>query len=80
MLIIGSTSSKLILIVYVVGEVPTNPLLIVILTTLLPVVKVNEDIFDDISTFEPSVTVVESILALASWYEILTVDELALKL
>ena len=42
--------------------------------------KINEDIFDDISTFEPSVTVVESILALASWYEILTVDELALKL
>ena len=79
MLIIGRTSSKLILRVYVVGEVPTNPLLIVILTTLLPVVKVNGDTFGIVLS-EPSVTVVESILALASWYEILTVDDLVSKL
>ena len=61
----GSTSSKLILRVYVVGEIPANPLLIVILTTLSPVVKVNGDIFG-ISISFSSLTVVESILALAS--------------
>ena len=78
MLIIGSTSSKLILRVYVVAEVPANPLLIVILTTLSPVVKVNGDTFGIVLS-ESSVTVVESILALASWYEILTVDNLVSK-
>ena len=61
----GRTSSKLILRVYVVGEIPANPLLIVILTTLLPVVKVNGDIFGIVLS-ESSLTVVESILALAS--------------
>ena len=77
MLIIGSTSSKLILRVYVVAKVSANPLLIVILTTLTPVVKVNGDIFGIVLL--PSVTTVESILALASWYEILTVDDLVSK-
>ena len=47
-------------------EIPANLLVIVIITTLSPEVKVNEDKSDDISAFEPSVTVVGSILALAS--------------
>ena len=61
----GRTSSKLILRVYVVDEIPVNLLVIVILTTLLPVVKVNGDIFG-ISLPLLSLTVVGSMLALFS--------------